>query len=244
MPFVNRTGLCENLPNLRSLWVDSLRLLLVEDDPVLGDGIRAGLNQDGYSVDWLCDGQQAANALQTERFDLLVLDLNLPRKSGMEILHQLRKQNNPLPVLVLTARDTLNDRVSGLDAGADDYLSKPFDLDELLARVRALLRRSKGRVQPQIMHGRLVMDPAGHSVTLAGQTVELTAGEFSLLQLLLEERGHVISRSRLEDNLYGWHKEIDSNTIEVYVHHLRKKLGADLIRTVRGAGYIIDKNPA
>lgn len=221
-----------------------MRLLLVEDDPVLGDGIRAGLSQEGYGVDWITDGQQAANALQTEQFDLLVLDLNLPRKSGLEILRQLRGQNDPLPVLILTARDTLSDRVTGLDAGADDYLIKPFDLDELFARVRALLRRSKGRAEPQIVHGDLVLNPAAHTVMLNGQPVELTSGEFSLLELLLEERGHVISRSRLEETLYGWHKEIDSNTIEVYVHHLRKKLGNSLIRTVRGVGYVIDKLPA
>ena len=218
-----------------------MRLLLVEDDPILGDAIKSGLNQDGYNVDWIQNGNQASQAISTEQLDLLVLDLNLPGKSGLALLQEIRRKGNPLPVLILTARNTIEDRVAGLDSGADDYLTKPFDLDELLARVRALLRRSKGRATPTIVHGELVLDPAAHTVTLSGKPVELSVAEFNLLHLLLDARGHVFQRSQLEEKLYGWNKDIESNTIEVYIHYLRKKLGSDLIRTVRGVGYVIDK---
>lgn len=218
-----------------------MRILLVEDDPILGDGIRAGLRQDGYTVDWITDGTQASSALKDNVFDLLVLDLNLPGRSGLEILRELRARNNPTPVLILTARDTVEDRVKGLDAGSDDYLVKPFDLDELLARIRALLRRSQGRTQPTITHQNLELDPAAHAVSLNNKPVELSNIEFLILHNLLESRGKVLSRQRLEESLYGWTKDIDSNTIEVHIHHLRKKLGATLIRTIRGVGYIIDK---
>lgn len=218
-----------------------MRILLVEDDPILGDGIRAGLRQDGYTVDWITDGTQAGSALKDNVFDLLVLDLNLPGRSGLEILRELRARNNPTPVLILTARDTVEDRVKGLDAGSDDYLVKPFDLDELLARIRALLRRSQGRTQPTITHQNLELDPAAHAVSLNNKPVELSNIEFLILHNLLESRGKVLSRQRLEESLYGWTKDIDSNTIEVHIHHLRKKLGATLIRTIRGVGYIIDK---
>jgi two-component system response regulator QseB len=218
-----------------------LRLLLVEDDLILGDAIKSGLSQDGHNVDWIQNGNQASQALSTEQLDLLVLDLNLPGKSGISLLQEIRKKGNPLPVLILTARDTVEDRVAGLDAGADDYLPKPFELDELLARVRALLRRSKGRATPTIVHDELILDPAAHTVTLAGQPVDLSVGEFNLLHLLLDARGHVFQRRQLEEKLYGWNKDIESNTIEVYIHHLRKKLGSKLIRTIRGVGYVIDK---
>ena len=219
-----------------------MRLLLVEDDSLLGDGIRAGLLQDGYSVDWLSDGEAADAALRSEHFDLMVLDLGLPKRTGLEVLKALRGRGDTLPVLILTARDTVADRVAGLDAGADDYLIKPFALDELSARLRALLRRQGGRAINTIDHGALSLDPVGHAVTLSGKPVELSPREFALLQLLLENRGKVQSKPRLEESLYAWGEEVESNAIEVYIHHLRKKLGTELIRTIRGVGYVID-NP-
>lgn len=218
-----------------------MRLLLVEDDALLGDGLRAGLEQDGYSVDWLRDGTSAEAALGSGSYDLAVLDINLPGRSGLQLLKGLRHSGSTLPVLLLTARDTVADRVAGLDSGADDYLIKPFDLDELLARLRALLRRQGGRATPELRHGELVLDPAAHTVTLAGAPIEISPREFAVLQLLLENRGKVLSRSRLEEGLYSWQSEVESNAVEVYIHHLRKKLGQSLIRTVRGVGYVIDK---
>lgn len=219
-----------------------MRLLLVEDDALLGDGLRAGLVQDGYSVDWLRDGISAEAALSSGSYDLAVLDINLPGRSGLQLLKGLRNSGNTLPVLLLTARDTVADRVTGLDSGADDYLIKPFDLDELLARLRVLLRRRGGRATPNLHHGDLLVDPAAHTVTLAGAPVEISPREFAVLQLLLENRGKVLSRSRLEEGLYSWQSEVESNAVEVYIHHLRKKLGQSLIRTVRGVGYVIDKS--
>lgn len=219
-----------------------MRLLLVEDDPLLGDGIRVGLSQEGYTVDWITDGHTAISALNSEPYDLALLDLGLPRCSGLDVLKDLRERGNDMPVLILTARDTVEDRVKGLDLGADDYLTKPFDLDELNARIRALLRRSKGRASPLIIHHGIELDPASHKVTYHGQPVDLSRTEFSILELLLSEAGRVQSRSRLEQALYGWDKDIDSNAIEVHVHHLRKKFGNALIRTIRGVGYIIDKD--
>lgn len=218
-----------------------MRLLLVEDDEPLGDALRVGLTQDGYTVDWLRDGEAASAALRTEPYELVILDLGLPRKSGIEVLKQLRARGESVPVLILTARDTVSDRVRGLDTGADDYLVKPFDLDELCARLRALLRRRGGRATIQIRHGDIVLDPAAHSVTSEGEPVELSPREFAVLQMLLENRGRALSRHRLEESLYSWDSEVESNAVEVYVHHLRKKLGANLIRTIRGVGYIVDK---
>jgi DNA-binding response OmpR family regulator len=219
-----------------------MRLLLVEDDHILGDGIRAGLTQAGYAVDWVEDGQAADMALSSESYDAVVLDLGLPRISGLDVLRKLRERNDDTPVLILTARDTVTDRVAGLDSGADDYLIKPFDLDELHARIRALLRRRSGRVAPVLRHGGIVLDPAAHTVTRDGEPVALSGREFAVLQTLLENAGRVLSRSRLEDSLYGWGEEVESNAIEVHIHHLRKKLGADAIRTVRGVGYMIDRS--
>lgn len=217
-----------------------MRLLLVEDDPLLGDGIRAGLSQDDYQVDWFTDGRSAEMALASEQYDLMVLDIGLPDKSGLEVLRQLRRRGGALPVLLLTARDAISDRVSGLDSGADDYMVKPFDLDELSARLRALLRRSSGRASSEIRHGDIVLDPAAHSVSKNGTVVELSPREYAVLHLLLESEGKVVTRSRLEQDLYSWDGDVESNAIEVYIHHLRKKLGAELIRTIRGTGYIID----
>jgi len=218
-----------------------MRILLVEDDPELGDGLTVGLRQAGFAVDWLRDGHVADQALHSESFDFVVLDLGLPRLSGMEVLNRARARGQTMPVLILTARDATGDKVSGLDAGADDYLVKPIDLDELTARIRALTRRSAGRAAPLLVHGDLSLDPAAHQVTLGSQPVELSSREFSLLQLLLENAGRVLTRTQLEQSLYGWRDEPDSNALEVHIHHLRKKLGSDLIRTLRGVGYTIPK---
>lgn len=218
-----------------------MRILLAEDDLQLGDGLTVGLRQSGFAVDWVRDGEMADLALSTETFDLLVLDLGLPKLAGMEVLKRLRSRSQMLPVLILTARDATGDKVLGLDAGADDYLVKPIDLDELAARIRALTRRTAGRAAPLLIHGELTVDPAAHAVTLAGQAVELSSREFSLLQMLLENTGRVLSRSQLEQSIYGWHDEPESNALEVHIHHLRKKLGSSLIRTLRGVGYTIAK---
>lgn len=218
-----------------------MRLLLVEDDGPLGEAVEAGLRQNGFTVDWVRDGLEADHALGSEEFDLVVLDLGLPRCDGMELLRRVRNRGNRVPVLILTARDTVDDRVQGLDTGADDYLIKPFDLAELCARIRALLRRQSGRGSPVLEHGAIRMDPAGHVVTLDGVAVDLSPREFTVLQMLLESAGRVMSRERLEEALYGWNTEVESNTVEVYIHHLRKKFGADLIRTIRGVGYLVEK---
>lgn len=218
-----------------------MRVLLVEDDTLLGDGIKAGLKQAGFAVDWAQDGHAAKLALETEDYAIVVLDLGLPRLSGTELLKWLRGSGRKLPVLILTARDTIPDRVAGLDAGADDYLIKPFDLDELTARLRALLRRSSGEAAPVLRHRDIELDPAAHRVFKTGQPVELSSREFMLLHELLLHPGRVQSREQLEQRLYGWGEEVESNSVEVHIHHLRKKLGADLIRTLRGIGYVIDK---
>lgn len=221
-----------------------MRLLLVEDDPLLGDGLLAGLEQFGYATEWVRDGlaaQAALDAPADEAFAAVVLDLGLPRRDGLTVLRNLRAKGDATPVLVLTARDTVQDRITGLDAGADDYLIKPFDLDELGARLRALIRRSAGRATPLITHGDLVLDPAAHKVTKGGEPVDLSAREYALLELLLNNRGRVLTRQQLEAQLYTWDKGVESNAIEVHIHHLRKKCGSDLIRTLRGVGYTVEK---
>lgn len=218
-----------------------MRILLVEDDPQLGDGLTVGLRQMGFAVDWVKDGAAADLALTSESFELLVLDLGLPRLSGMELLQRLRARQQDLPVLILTARDATADKIAGLDGGADDYLVKPVDLDELAARIRALSRRAAGRAQPVLRHGQIELDPASRQVTLDGEAVELSTREFTLLHTLLENAGRVMSRAQLEGSLYGWREEPDSNALEVHIHHLRRKLGSDLIRTLRGVGYTIAK---
>ncbi len=218
-----------------------MRILLVEDDPQLGDGLTIGLRQAGFAVDWLKDGNSADQALQSETFDFVVLDLGLPRLSGMEVLTRARCRGQNMPILILTARDATGEKVAGLDAGADDYLVKPIDLDELTARIRALTRRSAGRAEPLLIHGDLALDPAAHTLTQAGLLVELSSREFSLLQQLLENAGRVLTRTQLEQSIYGWRDEPDSNALEVHIHHLRKKLGSELIRTLRGVGYTIAK---
>ncbi|WP_455202473.1 response regulator [Kaarinaea lacus] len=218
-----------------------MRVLLVEDDEVLGDGLRIGLKQAGYTIDWVTDGLSANNAITDNEFDLVVLDINLPKMSGLEVLRNIRKLGRHTPVLLLTARDSVPDRVEGLDSGADDYIVKPVDLDELCARLRVLQRRAMGRSDPVIQHGELVLDPAAHRVTVNGKPISLSMREFVLLQHLLENVGRVIPRARLEQKLYGWEGEVESNSLEVFIHHLRKKLGSNLIRTVRGVGYMIEQ---
>ena len=211
---------------------------------MLGAVIQRGLRLEGHAVDWVQDGLAAEEALRGEPYGLVLLDLGLPGRGGLEVLAGLRRRGQQLPVLVLTARDAVSDRVAGLDAGADDYLVKPFDLDELAARVRALLRRSSGRAEPVMEHGELRLDPAAHEVTLRGEPVQLSGRELALLQALLERPGRPLSRTRLEERLYGWGEEVESNAVEVHVHALRRKLGHDLIKTLRGVGYVIPKEPA
>lgn len=218
-----------------------MKILLVEDDKLLGDGIAVGIAQSGLVVNWVLDGQQADTALATGNYDAAVLDLGLPRLSGMELLKRVRARGQILPILILTARDAVEDRVAGLDAGADDYLVKPFDLTELQARLRALLRRSKGYAESIINHGKLRVDPASHSVFLSDGPVDLSAREFAILHTLLINAGRVMSKAQIEEHLYGWGEEVESNTIEVFVHHLRRKLYPQLIRTIRGVGYMIEK---
>ncbi|MCB1879308.1 MAG: response regulator transcription factor [Gammaproteobacteria bacterium] len=217
------------------------RLLLVEDDALLGDGIRKILVQRGDEVEWAQDGESALASVAEGGQELILLDLNLPGISGLDILQRLRSAGNDIPILVLTARGEVADRVRALDYGADDYLIKPFDIDELSARIRALRRRASGVTDDRLCHGELIMDISAHVVQLAEQPVALSVREFGLLQILLENRGRVLSRKQLEERLYGWEDEIASNSIEVHVHNLRKKLAGDLIRTVRGVGYVIEK---
>jgi two-component system response regulator QseB len=216
-----------------------MRVLLVEDDPMIGESIRTGLKHEDYVVDWVRDGPAAEIAIASEPYALVLLDLGLPRKDGLAVLAGLRGRKDRVPVLILTARDAVADRVKGLDLGADDYLVKPFDLDELAARMRAVLRRRAGRAEPVITHGEITLNPATHEVTQHGQPVPVSAREFALLQALLERPGAALSRAQLEERLYGWGEEIASNAVEVHIHNLRKKLGEGVVRTVRGFGYTV-----
>jgi DNA-binding response OmpR family regulator len=214
-----------------------MRILLVEDDGLLGDGLQAGLRHAGYNAEWLQDGVQAKAALATEQYAAVVLDLGLPRLDGITLLRELRASGNATPVLVLTARDSILDKIKGLDSGADDYLIKPVDLDELNARLRALIRRSSGQAAPVLKSGAVELDPASHQVRLRGALVELPAKELAVLEMLLRNAGRIVSRAQLESTLYGWSEGVESNAVEVHVHHLRRKLGAERIRTLRGLGY-------
>lgn len=220
-----------------------MRVLLVEDDRFLGDGIRAGLKHYGHTVDWVTDGRAAIDVITAshETFDIIVLDIGLPKVSGLSVLGTIREKNITTPVIMLTAKDTIEDRVTGLDKGADDYITKPFDLDELCARMRARQRRSKSRVKPLIIHGDLSVDPASHVVTYDGEEILISRREFALLLKLLENAGRVISREQLNQTLYGWSENIDSNALEVHIHNLRKRFGNKLIRTIRGVGYMVEK---
>jgi two-component system, OmpR family, response regulator QseB len=220
----------------------TVRLLLVEDDAMIGASLREGLTREGYAVDWVQDGKAAELALATEQYALVLLDLGLPKKSGIDVLRALRASGNQVAVLILTARDTVAQRVLGLDSGADDYLVKPFDLDELCARIRALMRRQAGRAEPLIVFGALSVNPATRQVLHRGQDVALSAREYALLIALLERPGAVLSRAQLEERLYGWDAEVESNAVEVHIYNLRKKLGNDVVRNVRGVGYMVAKD--
>jgi two-component system OmpR family response regulator/two-component system response regulator QseB len=218
-----------------------MRILLAEDDPLLGDGLRAGLRQQGFQVDWVRDGEAAQRELRTEPYAAAVLDLGLPLKDGLAVLADARGAGLTLPVLVLTARDAVRDRIRGLDLGADDYVLKPVDLGELAARLRALVRRAHGQPQERLQAHGVVLDPACRSAMRQGQAVTLSAREFDLLHALMLNVGRVLSREQLEQHLYSWGQEVESNTIEVHVHHLRRKLGSGLIQTVRGVGYVLPR---
>ena len=217
-----------------------MRLLLVEDDRMIGEAVRKGLAIEGFSVDWALDGRHAELAIANGVYDLVLLDLGLPRKNGLAVLADLRRRGSTVPVLIVTARDALPERIEGLNAGADDYLVKPFHLEELVARVRALLRRNQGRGSPEVARGALRLNPVTHEVSLRGAPVELSAKEFALLHALVEKPGAVLSREQLEEKLYGWGDEVASNAVEVHIHNLRRKLGAAAIRNIRGVGYRVE----
>jgi len=218
-----------------------MRLLLVEDDTMIGEAVHDLLRAEHYAVDWVRDGAMADTALRMQQYDLVLLDLGLPERDGLSVLRDLRARKDRTPVLIATARDAVAQRVQGLDAGADDYLLKPYDLDELLARIRALTRRASGRAEPAYEHRGVVIQPATREVTVQGQPVVLSAREWAVLEPLIARPGMVLSRAQLEDKLYGWNDEISSNAVEVYIHGLRKKLGAELVLNVRGVGYMVPK---
>jgi two-component system OmpR family response regulator len=218
-----------------------MRVLLVEDDRMIGDVVSQSLKDESYAVDWVRDGQTALDTLATQVYGVVLLDLGLPKKDGMEVLRGIRAKNNPVPVLVITARDALDDRISGLDSGADDYILKPFDMAELLARMRAVVRRKGGVAGPVLSNGVIALDPATREVDLNGETVGLSAREFALLMALMVRPGAILSRSDLEDRIYGWNEEVESNAVEFIIHALRKKLGAEVIKNVRGMGWMVAK---
>ena len=218
-----------------------MRLLLVEDDPMIGEALLDALRAEHYAVDWVRDGVMADAALRSESYDLLLLDLGLPRCGGLDVLRALRKRRATVPVLIATARDAIGDRIAGLDAGADDYVVKPFDVDELLARIRALIRRSAGRAEPVFSHRGVTLNPATREAAVGNVPVALSAREWAVLEPMLQRPGVVFSRTQLEQKLYGWKDDISSNAVEVYVHGLRKKLGSNLIETVRGLGYLVPR---
>ncbi|MEO5862792.1 MAG: response regulator [Burkholderiales bacterium] len=219
-----------------------MRVLLVEDDTMIGESVRIGLRHDGFAVDWVQDGKAAEFALKSESYALLLLDLGVPKKNGLDVLRDLRAGHNPISVLVLTARDAIADRVIGLDCGADDYLAKPFDLDELSARIRALIRRQSGRSETVMRFAELTLNPTTHQAHIGDKDIPLSAKEFALLEALIDRAGAILSRAQLEQRLYGWNEEVDSNAVEVHIYNLRKKLGRDLIRNVRGIGYMLAKS--
>jgi two-component system response regulator QseB len=218
-----------------------MRVLLAEDDAMIGASVRQGLRQDGFAVDWVEDGRAAELAVAERVHDAIVLDLGLPKRPGIDVLGTMRRQGDLRPVIILTARDAVADRVAGLNAGADDYVVKPFDLDELSARLRALLRRSSGRAGPLLVHGELELNPVTHEASLKGDPLPLSPREFALLEALLSRPGAILSRTQLEDKLYGWNDTVESNAVEVHIHALRRKLGADFIRNVRGVGWMVSR---
>lgn len=218
-----------------------MRVMLVEDDAMIGEAIGHALKDASYAVDWVRDGATALTAIGTQSYGIVLLDLGLPKKDGIEVLRFIRARDNPVPVLIITARDALQDRIGGLDAGADDYVLKPFEMGELLARMRAMVRRKGGSSSPMLTNGALSLDPVTHEVMQAGVSVHLSAREFSLLQALLVRPGAILSRSELEDRLYGWGDEVESNAVEFLIHSLRKKLGSSAIKNVRGVGWMVSK---
>ena len=218
-----------------------MRVLIVEDDPLLGDALAAGLKQRGFEPDWVQDGREAQIVMRVEPFAAIILDLGLPGLTGLELLRTERARGNKVPVLILTARDAVQDRIKGLDSGADDYVVKPMDLDELAARLRALVRRSKGEPAPFLRVGAVALDSAARTVTRDGQAIDLQPREFTLLQELMLNAGRVLSREQLEERMYRWGEEVESNAVEVHVHHLRRKLGADIVKTIRGVGYVMPR---
>jgi len=218
-----------------------MRVLIVEDDPLLGDALAAGLKQRGFEADWVQDGRDAQAAIRVEPFAAVLLDLGLPGLGGLDLLRSERARGNKVPVLIFTARDAVQDRITGLDSGADDYVVKPTDLDELAARLRALVRRSKGEPAPVLRVGQLALDPAARLVTRDGQAMDLQPREFTLLQELMLNAGRVLSREQLEERMYRWGEEVESNAVEVHVHHLRRKLGTDVVKTIRGVGYVMPR---
>ncbi len=218
-----------------------MRVLVIEDDALLGDAIQAGLKQAGYAVDWMKDGVSADQALGTESYAAAVLDLGLPRMSGLEVLRRLRGRNDPIPVLILTAMDAVDDRIKGLDTGADDYLTKPFDMGELAALLRALVRRASGNAAPALEVAGVKLEAAAHRVLYRNEVIDLPAKEFAVLHTLMLNAGRVMSRTQIEEQLYAWGEEVESNAVEVYIHHLRRKLFPELIETIRGVGYLIPR---
>ena len=220
-----------------------MRLLLIEDDPMIGAGVQQALQKEGYAVDWLQDATAALGAIEDHPYELVLLDPGLPSGDGLDLLRRLRTQGKTLPVLIMTARDSVADRVKGLDAGADDYLLKPFDLAELGARIRVLLRRNREQADPLIRLGELAIDPTTHQVTVAGTLIKVSAREFSLLHALAEQPGRPLSRAQLEDRIYGWDEEVESNAVEVHIHALRRKIGAKRIANLRGVGYYLVEKP-
>src|SRR6204780_707272 len=218
-----------------------MRVLVVEDDRMIAKGLHTALRQDGYAVDGVSDGHSASEALRSSKFDLVLLDLGLPGRDGLEVLRDLRRRGDATPVIIVTARDDVENRIEGLDAGADDYIVKPFDLDEVAARMRSVLRRAAGRGDPCIRSGAICLNPSTHAVERDGGPVQLSAHEYAVLEALLQRPGTILSRAQLEDRLYGWDAQVESNAVEVYIHSLRRKLGSEAIRTMRGVGYFVPK---
>ena len=228
-------------PSTKPDFVQTMRLLLVEDDPMIGEIVFDTLRMEGFAVDWVKDGAMADTALLAQSYDLVVLDLGLPKKDGLNVLKSLRARKQYMPVLIATARDTVEQRIAGLDAGADDYVLKPYDIDELLARIRACIRRASGRAEPNYEYGNVTINPATKEVAVDGEPVMLSSREWAVLEPLLARPGLILSRAQLEEKVFGWKDEVSSNVIEVYIHSLRRKLGAKLIQNVRGVGYLVPK---
>lgn len=218
-----------------------MRVLLVEDDRMIGEAVQQALKEATYAVDWVRDGQMALTTLDTQDYGLVLLDLGLPKKDGLEVLRAIRSKDNPVPLLIITARDTVEDRIRGLDGGADDYVLKPFNMAELLARMRAVIRRKGGIAGPLLSNGVLALDPATREVSFNGEPARLSAREFSLLHALMVRPGAILSRAELEDRIYGWNEEVESNAVEFLIHSLRKKLGSDAVKNVRGMGWMVSK---